>query len=61
MPIIGGTDFLRIVAGIEGIHVEIQFLKTFRHVNIEAVLRLVFLPKEKWQTNIYHIQYDHLL
>lgn len=25
---------------------EIQFLKTFRHVNIEAVLRLVFLPKE---------------
>ena len=32
---------------------EIQFLKTFRHVNIEAVLRLVFLPKEKWQTNIF--------
>ena len=30
-------------------------------VNIDAALRLVFLPKEKWQTNIYHIPYDHLL
>lgn len=60
MPIISRTDFFRVVAGIEGVHVETQLLEAFRHVDIEAVLRLIFLPKEERQANIYHIQYDHL-
>ena len=41
------TDFFRVVAGIEGVHVETQLLEAFRHVDIEAVLRLIFLPKEE--------------
>ena len=60
MPIISRTDFFRVVAGIEGVHVGTQLLEAFRHVDIEAVLRLIFLPKEERQANIYHIQYDHL-